>query len=44
MQRVPEVNRPGRDVDRSPPAGTKIKNAWNYTSISPTGLHGVVLN
>jgi len=37
------VKRPVREGDHSPPSSTKVMNAWNYTSTSPTGLHGVVL-
>jgi hypothetical protein len=29
---APEVNRPGRETDHSPPSSAKFKNAWSYTS------------
>jgi hypothetical protein len=28
----PEVNRLGREADRSPPSSTEVKNAWSYNS------------
>jgi hypothetical protein len=34
------VTRPGRDVDRSPPTSSEVKNEWNYTTIPPTCLPG----
>jgi len=40
---VPEVKRPGREADYSPPSSTEV-NAWSYTSTPPVRLHGVVLN
>jgi len=39
-----EVKRPGREADHSPPSNAQVKNAWNYTSIPPIHLHGVVLS
>jgi hypothetical protein len=38
------VRQPGRKDDHSLPSGTEVKNDRSYTSISPTRLHGVVLN
>jgi hypothetical protein len=37
----PEVKRPGREADHSPPASAEVKKMWNHTSIR---VHGVVLN
>jgi hypothetical protein len=37
------VKRPGLEADQSPPSSAEVKNAWNYTSIRTTRLHGVVL-
>jgi hypothetical protein len=31
----PEVKRPGRKTDHSPPSIAKVKNAWSYTSTPP---------
>jgi hypothetical protein len=31
----PEVKRPGRKADHSPPANVEVKNTWIYTYISP---------
>jgi hypothetical protein len=28
----PEVKRPGREADHSPPSSAEVKNAWSYTS------------
>jgi len=30
-----EVKQPGREADKSPQSGAKIKNAWSYTAIPP---------
>jgi hypothetical protein len=30
----PEVKRPGREADHSPPTSAEVKNMWIYTSIS----------
>jgi hypothetical protein len=38
------VKRPGREADYSPPSSAEVKNAWNYTSIPPIRLRGVVLS
>jgi hypothetical protein len=35
------VNRPGREVNHSPPSSATVKNWWSYTSTPPTWLHGV---
>jgi hypothetical protein len=40
-QWVPEVKRPGREADHSPPCSAEVKNAWSYTSVR---LHGVMLS
>jgi hypothetical protein len=32
---TPEVKRPGREADHSPPSSAEVKNAWSYTSTSP---------
>jgi hypothetical protein len=31
----PEVKRPGREADHSPPSSAKVKKIWIYTSTSP---------
>jgi hypothetical protein len=28
----PEIKRPGREADHSPPSSAEVKNAWSYTS------------
>jgi hypothetical protein len=28
----PEVKRPGRETDHSPPSSAEVKNVWRYTS------------
>jgi hypothetical protein len=33
---TPGVKRPGREADNSPPSSVEVRNAWNYTSTSPT--------
>jgi hypothetical protein len=38
------VKRLVRGADHSPPSSAEVKNAWSYTSIPPTRLHGVVLS
>jgi hypothetical protein len=38
------VKWPGREANHSPPSSAEVKNAWNYTSIPPIRLHGVVLS
>jgi hypothetical protein len=40
----PTVKRPGREADHSPPSSAAVKNVWSCASISPSRLHGVVLN
>jgi hypothetical protein len=40
----PELERPDRLADHSPPSNVKDKNDWSYTSISPTRLHGMDRN
>jgi hypothetical protein len=35
---------PGSEADDTPPSSAEVKNAWNYTSIAPIRLHGVVLS
>jgi hypothetical protein len=32
----PEVKRPGREADHSPPSSVEVKNAWRYTSTPNT--------
>jgi hypothetical protein len=32
----PEVKRPGREADHSPPSSAEVKNAWRYISHSNT--------
>lgn len=34
----PDVKRPGRDDDRSPPYNAKFNNEWHYTSTPPLAL------
>jgi hypothetical protein len=29
---TPEIKRPGREADHSPPSGSEVKDAWSYTS------------
>jgi hypothetical protein len=38
------VKQPGSGAEHSSPFSAEVKNAWNYTSTPPIGLHGVVLN
>jgi hypothetical protein len=38
----PEVKRPGRKADHSPPISAE--NAWSYTSTPPICLYGMVLS
>jgi hypothetical protein len=40
----PEVKRPGREADHSPPSSAEVKNAWSCMSTFSIRLHGVVLN
>jgi hypothetical protein len=40
----PEVKRPGREADHSPPLSVEVKNDWKYTSTYPMCLVGVQLN
>ena len=37
----PEVNRPGREGNNTPPSSAKDKNEWSYTSTPPARLRGV---
>jgi hypothetical protein len=39
----PEVKRPEREYDHSPPSSAEVKN-YGATPPSPIGVHGVVLN
>jgi hypothetical protein len=32
----PDVKRPGREADHSPPSSAEVKNEWSYTSTSGT--------
>jgi hypothetical protein len=34
----PEVKRPGREFDHSPPASAEVRKMWIYTSTSPYAL------
>jgi hypothetical protein len=34
----PEVKRPGREADHSPPYNAEVKNGWNYTRDSAVAL------
>jgi hypothetical protein len=36
IQWVPEVKRPGREADHSPPANAEVKRNWMYTSTPST--------
>jgi len=38
------IKRPGREPDLLPPSRAEVKNAWNFNSIPPVRLHGVVLS
>jgi hypothetical protein len=38
------VKRRGCEADHSPPSTAEVKSAWNYTSITPLRLHGMVLS
>jgi len=41
----PEVKRPGREADHSPPSSAEVKNERSYTSIRHTSLwHGTQLS
>jgi hypothetical protein len=44
IQRVPEIQRPGREADLSPQPSAKDMNSWSYISTPPVRLHGMVLN
>jgi hypothetical protein len=39
----PEVKRPGREADHSPPASAEVKKTWVLYIHSPIRLHGVRL-
>jgi hypothetical protein len=41
---IPDIERPEREADHSPPTSAKVKNSWSYTSTPPLRLHGVVLS
>jgi hypothetical protein len=53
---TPEVRRPGREADHSPPSSAEVKKAWSYNSTpqydfmvwcltkQEISLHGVVLS
>jgi hypothetical protein len=32
---TPEVKRPVREADKSPPSNVEVKNEWSYTSTPP---------
>jgi hypothetical protein len=34
----PEVKRPGREGDNSPPSNAEVKNKWSFTSTPPYAL------
>jgi hypothetical protein len=38
------VKRPVCEADHKTPLSGEVKAAWNFTSSSPTGLHGLVLS
>jgi hypothetical protein len=40
----PEVKRPEREADHSPPTSAEVKNVWSNTPTHPTRLHGVTCN
>jgi hypothetical protein len=35
IQWLPDVKRPDREDDHSPPSNTEVKNTWIYTSTPP---------
>jgi hypothetical protein len=37
----PGLQRPGREVNHSPPSSAEVKNEWSHTSDPPICLHGV---
>jgi hypothetical protein len=37
----PEVKRPWREVNHTPPSSAEVKNEYSYTSTSPLWLYGV---
>jgi len=43
MDSFPEVKRPDREAEDSPPSSAEVKSARNYTSTSSICLHCVVL-
>jgi len=40
----PEMKRPGREADHSPPSSAEFMNALSYTSTPPIRLHDMVLS
>jgi hypothetical protein len=40
---MPEVKRPGREADHSPPSSAEVKECVELDLHSPIRLHGVVL-
>jgi hypothetical protein len=41
----PEVKRPGRETDHSPPSNAEVRNAWRYTStLNMSSWHGTCLS
>jgi len=40
----PQLKRPAREADHSPPSSTVVKNARRYTSTPSIRLHGMVSN
>jgi hypothetical protein len=38
------LRRPGREFDHPPQPSSEIKNAWNYVSIPPMFLRGIMVN
>jgi len=44
MALSPEMERPGREADYSPPSNGDVNDAWSYISTPQIRLHGVVLS
>jgi hypothetical protein len=38
---LPEVKRPEREVDHSPPSSAEVYNEWRYASTAPICLYGM---
>jgi hypothetical protein len=36
----PEIKRPGREINHSPPSSAEVKKTWIYKSAPPIRLHG----